>query len=106
MAKRTTRAQVAQETLRIHERGDYLSPTGRHVSIRDALASAQARSILYTPDHFGEVSARGDRLLRDAGARPAVSIEVVNETTLHVARRLVREGGRSVLALNFASARH
>jgi uncharacterized protein (TIGR02452 family) len=106
MAKRATRAQVAQETVSILERGHYLTPAGQQVSIRDALASAKARSVLYTPDEFTVVFSRRDQRFKDRGVRPAVDFEVVNETTLHAARRLLQEVGRSILALNFASARH
>jgi uncharacterized protein (TIGR02452 family) len=106
MSKRTTRAQIAQETLTILQEGAYLYPSGRRIPLCDELASARSRSVLYAPDHFLEVFQQRDQLLR--GRTPeSVLFEVGNETTLHAAQRL-REGepGARVLALNFASARH
>jgi uncharacterized protein (TIGR02452 family) len=106
MAKRTTRAQIAQETLTILEEGAYLHPGGGRIALRDDLASARSRSLPYSPEQFANVSEQRDLLLRDRTRAP-VTFEVVNETTLHAARRLVEgEPGARVLALNFASARH
>ncbi len=106
MSKRTTRAQVARETVTILEAGVYLHPGGRQLSIRDELASARSRSVLYAPDQFQDVFQRRDELLRGRAPAP-MAFEVTNETTLHAARRLLEvEPGARVLALNFASARH
>jgi uncharacterized protein (TIGR02452 family) len=106
MSKRTTRAQTAQETVAILERGEYLGPGGQHVRIGDEMEAARSRSALYRPEDFGEVFRRRDQVLQGRGDRPPVSFEVVNETTLHAARRLLEEGCARVLALNFASARN
>jgi uncharacterized protein (TIGR02452 family) len=106
MSKRTTRAQVAQETLAILEEGTYLHPSGRRIPFREELAEARSRSVLYSPDQFRRVLRQRDQLLGGRSGGP-VAFEVVNETTLHAARRLVEEEpGARVLALNFASARH
>jgi uncharacterized protein (TIGR02452 family) len=88
------------------EEGIYLHPNGQRILLRDELASARSRSVLYSPDHFPDVFQQRDQLLQGRAPTP-VAFEVVNETTLHAARRL-REGEPSarVLALNFASARH
>jgi uncharacterized protein (TIGR02452 family) len=107
MAKRKQRAETARETLAILERGGYTGPAGTEVSIKDDLESARSGSVLYAPADFGAVFRERDRLLGERGGRPPVSFEVVNETTLQAARRLVGEGGgKRVLALNFASARN
>jgi uncharacterized protein (TIGR02452 family) len=106
MSKRSMRAQVAQQTLTILEEGAYLHPSGRRIPLRDELASARSRSVLYAPDHFQAVFQQRDQLLQSRTHAP-VAFEVVKETTLHAARRLVaEEPGARVLALNFASARH
>src|SRR5262245_61320885 len=106
MSKRRTRAQIAQQTLTILEEGAYRHPSGQRMVIRDELASAHSRSVLYSPDDYHEVFRRRDRLPRDRPPIP-VAFEVVNETTLHAARRLTQhDPGARVLALNFASARH
>jgi uncharacterized protein (TIGR02452 family) len=106
MSKRTTRAQVAQETVTILEEGAYLHLSGRRIPLGEELAAARSRSVLYSPDQFRRVFRQRDQLLggRTGGS---VAFEVVNETTLHAARRLLdEEPGARVLALNFASARH
>jgi uncharacterized protein (TIGR02452 family) len=106
MSKRTARAQIAQQTMTILEEGAYLHPSAGRIPLRDELASARSRSVLYSPDQFQEVFRRRDQLLRDRPSVP-IAFEVVNETTLHAARRLIEgEPGVRVLALNFASARH
>src|SRR4051812_29859311 len=106
MSKRSTRAQVAQQTLTILEEGAYLHPGSRWIPLRDELVSARSRSVLYAPDHFQAVFRRRDQLLQGRTHAP-VAFEVVNETILHAARRLLEEEpGARVLALNFASARH
>ena len=107
MAKRAQRAETAQETLAILDRGGYTSPAGRAVAIQADLDSARSRSVLYRPGDFDEVLRRRDRLLAERAGRPPAIFEVVNETTLAAARRLVAaEPGTRVLALNFASARN
>ncbi len=106
MSQRSTRAQIARQTLAILEEGAYLHPSGTRISIRDALASARSGSVLYSPDDFDEVFRRRDRMLGDRRPVP-LAFEVVNATTLSAARRLVAtQPGSRVLALNFASARH
>lgn len=99
MSDRNARAQVARQTVDILDRGLYVTPAGRDVSIRDALESARSGSVLYTPAQFDGLRARAIR----EGA--AVTFAVTNETTLSAARRLSGQGER-VLALNFASARN
>lgn len=106
MSKRTTRAQVARQTLTILDEGAYLHPSGGRIALRDQLASARSRSVLYSPEDFHEVFRLRDQLLRD-GVPVPIAFEVVNDTTLNAARRLIQEEPKArVLALNFASARH
>src|ERR1700756_1709336 len=101
MANRTRRAQVAEETVAITRRGWYETPAGERVSIADALEHARSHTLLYVPDDFDALESRCAGIL---AARPRLDthFEVVNETTLSAAARLVAErpGGR-VLALNF-----
>src|SRR5262249_41925508 len=102
MSKRTTRALTAQQTLIILKEGSYLHPSGARTLLRDELASACSRSVLYAPGDFRRVFQQRDELLRDRPPTP-VAFEVGNETTLHAARRLDEaEPGTRVLALNFA----
>jgi uncharacterized protein (TIGR02452 family) len=107
MPKRSTRAQTAQETVEILRRGAYVAPAGGTVVIGGALASARAGSVLYRPDSFAAVRRLRDRLLTERNRSAAIEFEVVNETTLHAARRLLHDGSCDrVLALNFASAKN
>ncbi len=89
-------AAIAEETLRTVATGAYRAPSGRTVSIADAVAAAAAGTVLHVP---GEL----DRI--EAGTGPAPRVEVTAETTTAAAWRLVdREGVQRVAALNFASA--
>jgi uncharacterized protein (TIGR02452 family) len=106
MSERTTRAQIANETVTILKQGHYTNPGGQRVHLRDELEAARSGSVLYRPDDFDDVFRRCDKVLRGRGNHPPVAFEVVNETTLHAARRLLEEGATRVLALNFASARN
>jgi uncharacterized protein (TIGR02452 family) len=107
MPSRSGRAETARETLRILGAGAYLTPGGRRVTFGKQLAAARAHSVLYTPDQHDEVSRRCEPILCErAGRRPA-AFAVVNATTLHASRELVRKDPSDrVMALNFASAKN
>ncbi len=94
--KRSTAAELGCETVRILEAGRYTNSTGEAVEIADAVARSIEGTCSYPPDAALPRISLGDKQTR---------IEVVNESTLAGAWRLVREGHRPV-ALNFASARH
>lgn len=99
---RDTRAGIAQGTLRILNEGECTTPTGRVVSIEDALAQAIAGTRLYEPSDFPQ-NLTAD-LVPDA---QAVRITVTPESTLEAAQRLARENHGDVpCCLNFASAKH
>jgi uncharacterized protein (TIGR02452 family) len=93
---RTRAAAQGRETLQILHKGSYTTRTGTVVAIADLIQHAVSGTCSYPPEHSLPKSYFGDRDTR---------IEVVNETTLAAARRLVEEGHRPA-ALNFASARH
>ncbi|WP_437686052.1 TIGR02452 family protein [Sorangium sp. So ce176] len=91
---------VAADTVQIGSRGEYTSPSGATVHIRDRVLAAVKGTVLYRPGSLDawEPKARLDR--------PPV-IEVTGETTGAAGRRLVeREGEARVVALNFASAKN
>src|SRR5215831_14872834 len=98
MAKRASRAATAQETLRILLSGSYTAPGGQSVSIAEALAAARDGSVLYTPRRLKAVVAEVEVRLRERRGEPAAVLEVVNETTLRGARRLLAEGCTRVVA--------
>ena len=93
---RNRAAELGQETVRIIEAGGYRAPSGAAIDMRDALRRAQAGTRSYPPEHALPMPLPFDG---------ATAVEVVNETTLAAALRLVQRGHRPV-ALNFASAKH
>src|SRR4051812_34567846 len=89
-------AEIAQDTVEIIARGRYENRAGATVPVRHLIDAAKAGTVTYPPD--------ADILSFTPTAKPTV-FEVVNDTTLAAARKLVAENFRPV-ALNFASARH
>lgn len=107
MSKRSTRAAIAEETLSILDRGHYTIPNGGQVSIADQLEAARTGSVLYEPDQLDKVVNNAVVTLQARTHSSVTTFEVVNETTLSAARRLLKEERPAgVLALNFASAKH
>jgi uncharacterized protein (TIGR02452 family) len=104
MAKRSMRAQIAQETLAILQRGSYTTDSGQVVPLASALDQARSGSLVYSPQRLTKLLLQCDLLLSEHPNQPPTSFEVVNKTTLDAARRLIDDEphGR-VLALNFAS---
>ena len=99
---RSTRAQLARETLAILRRGRYSTPNGSTVHIREEQRAAELNTILYTPEALADL-----QLELSPGARRATQFQVTNEDTLTAARRL--DGQKKptrVVCLNFASAKH
>jgi uncharacterized protein (TIGR02452 family) len=94
--KRSDLASLAEETLAILKAGQYTNPSGRVVSLGKHLRQAKDGTCTYPPEARVQVPAFPDRPTR---------IEVVNASTLDVARGLADKGHR-VAALNFASAKN
>jgi uncharacterized protein (TIGR02452 family) len=89
-------------TLEAIARGAYVAPSGRAVSIREAVDAAVRGTTLVRPDEIAALEAAISSVPSRTG-RP--TIEVTPETTSAAARRLVeREGATQVAALSFASA--
>jgi len=96
LISRELAAELGRETVRILQEGGYDSPEGSWVPIRALVRRAVEGTRSYPPDYaLPAVSSGSER----------TQIEVVNETTLVAARRLLEDGQRPV-ALNFASALH
>ena len=91
---RDTARAYGAEALAIGERGAYTSPAGTAVSVAELIAAARAGTVSYPP---GQALPAGD------ARRWETAVEVVNETTLSAARRLLDDGYPPV-ALNFAAA--
>ena len=85
-----------EEAVRIIHAGGYTTADGHAISIANALAEAVAGTVSYPPDAPLPAFTSGTF---------DTQFEVMNETTLNAARRLVADGLNPV-ALNFASAKH
>lgn len=89
-------ARYGREAAAIGERGHYQAPSGQVVDIQAQVERAVRSTTAYPPG--AELKMRGS-------GRYETAIQVMNETTLSAARRLIRQGLKTV-ALNFASATH
>jgi len=106
-------AQVAEDTVECLRVGRYINGAGAHVPLRPLIDAAEDGTVTYPPDEplppfsppvlgcSADSEVGGAFTTRET---PTV-FEVVNDTTLAAARKLVGEGFRPV-ALNFASARN
>ncbi len=94
---------TAKQTVEIIDRGEYQSPSGATVRLRESIDATIRGTRLYRPDDLPRLSLADDAT---APSRP-MHIEVTDETTGAAARRLVEvERREGVVALNFASARN
>ncbi len=101
--KRSTRMELAKQTVEIVERGSYQLASGRVIDIAMAVRACCDATRLFRPEEL-------ERLREQVLARPAegfaTTFEVVNETTLAGVARLLAERNGPVAALNFASAKN
>ena len=101
--KRSTRTELARETVAIVERGSYQSASGRVLDIAASVRACLDATRFFPPEAL-------ERLRQEVLARPAEGVattfEVVNETTLAGIARVLAAGHGPVAALNFASARN
>ncbi len=93
---RSRAAGIAQDTVEICTRGRYDNHAGTTVPIKHLLDAAKQGTVTYPPN---------EPLPKFSLSDQQTVFEVVNDTTLVAAGKLVAEGFRPV-ALNFASARH
>jgi uncharacterized protein (TIGR02452 family) len=96
--KRTNRAELAQETLLLIEKGKYRNNLGETVLIKDETDFAVENSKLFSvedfPDEFELKKIEGK-----------TQFEVTDETTLEAAKRICRDNeAENPFVLNFASA--
>ena len=98
---RSSRKNIAADTLRILEQGYYTTNSGQTQDISIDQAFAVANTKLYAPED-------SDTLLQNIILEPYsnTSFEVTKETTLDAVRRLISEGYTNTLCLNFASAKN
>lgn len=93
---RSQARRQGEEAVAITERGLYVAPSGRTVSIADAVRAAREGTRDYRPGEAVRAPAAGPR---------ATVTRVVNGTSLDVARRMAT-AGVAPFVLNFASAKN
>lgn len=98
---RSKRKSIAQETLDILKKGYYTSPLGMIVNFKEMQDFAVSRTKLYTPKQSDVLLSK-----RRASNDFQTQIDVSDDTTLDAVRKLIKEGHRDVLCLNFASAKN
>jgi uncharacterized protein (TIGR02452 family) len=94
---RSHRAQLAQETVVISERGHYTTPRGTAVQVGKAIEKAVSETRVYLPETPAPPPPR---------AGVVTQLQVTGETTLAALRRLYHEDSRDLACLNFASAKN
>jgi len=100
---RTSRMELAAETVAIVERGAYVSARGLAVDISQSVSDCLAATRLHPAD--GMEAAMADALALPL-THAAAAIEVANETTLAALARLAADARGPVGVLNFASAKN
>ena len=101
--KRSTRLELAKQTVEITERGNYVSPTGRSVDLTSSLRVCLEGTRFFPPE---ELTRLRDTALSKSSPAHRTVIEVVNETTLQGLTRLLAASSEPVAVLNFASAKN
>jgi uncharacterized protein (TIGR02452 family) len=95
------RVELAQDTLRIIERGNYRNNLGETVSIKTEIAVAAENSKLFRDEDFPD---KFELTRHDA---TATRFEITDETTLEAAKRVFKENpDEDAFVLNFASAKN
>jgi uncharacterized protein (TIGR02452 family) len=98
------RKSIAQDTMSILERGDYIAPGGARVSLAGRVRECLAGTRCYLPEQLSELQ---EEVLSQSAPFAGTSFGVTNETTLQAARRIAGSGDYSRIGvLNFASARN
>ncbi len=99
---REARQTIAQETLTIIERGEYVPRPGSRANIAKALSESVSITRVFKPEELASLIATAPSLVSGE-----TRFDVRNETTLSAAARLVvQQGHDRVLCLNFASAKN
>lgn len=96
--KRSTRADMAVETVAICEEGRYVTAAGAMVDIKTAVRGAVAETRLCALSEFRPTAPKNSAL--------ATRFAVTGETTIAAMRRLSTSGRGALACLNFASAKN
>jgi uncharacterized protein (TIGR02452 family) len=101
--KRSTRAELAQQTVEIIERGSYSLPNGEVVRIGPLIRKCFDQTTYLTPENLEQIKIEA---LSKPGHQEMTRISVVNQTTLEGIQSVSDMGRERVVALNFASAKN
>lgn len=101
--KRSSRSDLAKETVAIVERGNYCTALGQYVDISTEVSDCLESTRFYPPEELNRL--RKYALVEQITDR-TTQIEVVNETTLSGVTRLLQCDKSPVAVLNFASAKN
>jgi uncharacterized protein (TIGR02452 family) len=99
---------IAQETMKILERGTYVAPSGQDIIIQTDFEKACKRTQLLSVEELERLLIGRNCPAGHVHAAPTFSskISVTGETTLQAAERLARASNDTVAVLNFASAKN
>src|SRR5690242_7659023 len=98
---REQRIELARETIKILEEGEYSLSSGKKIIIKQDLERSLKTTRLYRPTDFSKL----EDDIRSLKLRFEPGIEIRNETTLQAAAKAI-ESGERVCCLNFASAKN
>jgi uncharacterized protein (TIGR02452 family) len=100
---RSTRMELAKQTVEIVGCGAYTAPSGQVIDIAESVRACLDATQFFPPEAL-------ERIRQEILARPAegltTTFEVVNETTLSGINRVLSDARGPVAALNFASAKN
>jgi uncharacterized protein (TIGR02452 family) len=98
------KVQLAKETVKIQQRGEYTAPSGRVVSVQKLQKAAVAGARLYTPEDYEELL---EAVTKTEPPNPNIETKfsVISASTLEAGAAL-RERYERVACLNFASAKN
>jgi len=102
MTNRAGRKNIAEDTLKILEDGYFEQANGETQSIAELQKYAVENTKVYSPEESNQLIL--DRI--SSSETTSTKISVVHGTTLDITRKLIVEGNKDVLCLNFASAKN
>jgi uncharacterized protein (TIGR02452 family) len=97
---REIRINIAKDTLSVLKQGFYVNSIGEKIVLNEEQQFAESYSRVFSPIET-------DKLISEKYLISEVNVtlfKVINDTTLNAVRRLIDQGQKNVLCLNFASA--
>ena len=100
--KRSNRREIARETLAILEKGSYISPGGKEISLKQFQQQAEGGTRVYAATELDPPLE--SHMPEDLGIQ--TEFQVVHATTLDATREVITAGIQDPMVLNFASAKN